>query len=70
MKTPMLHLAFAAALPAQWPPYPAAAVRLTANRQLNLHAPALRTQRIRLDTELIEFVCNRNEKSVQHLVGK
>jgi len=23
-----------------------------------------------LDTELIEFVCNENEKSVTHLVGK
>ena len=28
------------------------------------------TQRIMLDTELIEFVCNENEKSVTHLVGK
>ena len=28
------------------------------------------TQRIMLDTELIEFVCNENEKSVPHLVGK
>jgi len=28
------------------------------------------TQRIMLDTELIEFVCNENEKSVSHLVGK
>ena len=28
------------------------------------------TQRIMLDTELIEFVCNENDKSVTHLVGK
>jgi len=28
------------------------------------------TQRVMLDTELIEFVCNENEKSVTHLVGK
>jgi hypothetical protein len=28
------------------------------------------TQRIMLDTELIEFVCAENEKSVPHLVGK
>jgi hypothetical protein len=28
------------------------------------------TQRIMLDTELIEFVCDENEKSVTHLVGK
>jgi hypothetical protein len=28
------------------------------------------TQRVMLNTELIEFVCNENEKSVTHLVGK
>jgi hypothetical protein len=28
------------------------------------------TQRIMLNTELIEFVCNENEKSAVHLVGK
>jgi len=25
-------------------------------------------QRIILDTEMIEFICNENEKSVQHMV--
>ena len=27
-------------------------------------------QRIMLDTELIEFICAENEKSVAHMVGK
>jgi len=27
------------------------------------------SQRILLDTDLIEFICNENEKSVPHLVG-
>jgi hypothetical protein len=27
-------------------------------------------QRLILDSELIEFICNENEKSVQHMVGK
>ena len=27
-------------------------------------------QRVMLDTDLIEFICNENEKSVPHLVGK
>ena len=27
-------------------------------------------QRVMLDTDLIEFICDENEKSVPHLVGK
>jgi hypothetical protein len=27
-------------------------------------------QRVMLDTDLIEFICNENEKSDAHLVGK
>jgi hypothetical protein len=28
------------------------------------------TQRIMVDTEMMEFLCNENEKSSQHYVGK
>ena len=69
-------------LAAQWPPHPTPGVPRTPDDKPILTGPTPRTddgkpdftvrvdQRITVDTEMIEFICNENNIDPKHKVGK
>ena len=53
---------------AQWLNHAAPGIPRTANGKPNLAAP--QPQHLLPNTELLECVCNENEKDILHMVGK